>query len=109
MTKVVISQSPWRVEIRLKGHAGYNPGNDIVCSAISNTCYMLLNFLLQEDPRTVESFKDDPGDFRLDINPLVSKDEKDIKTAIKMFRIGIDQIAMNYPKHCRLEVKNDAF
>lgn len=70
---------------------------------------MLLNFLLEEDPRVLESFRDDPGDFRLDINPLVSKDEKNINTAIRMFRIGIEQISMNFPKYVRLEVKHDSF
>ena len=30
---------------KLKGHAEYNPGNDIVCSAISNLAYTLLGAL----------------------------------------------------------------
>lgn len=83
----------------------YNPGNDIVCAAVSNTCYMLLNYLLTEDPRVLESYQDDPGDFRIDINPLVEKE--DLNPVLKMFEIGIRQIADNYPKNVSLEVLYD--
>ena len=109
MTKVTISNSPWVTEIRVKGHAGFNPGNDIVCAAISNTSYMLLNFMLKFVPDYVRSYQDDPGDFRMDIRMDGDKTTHTrIKTALEMFKTGIEQISVNYPKHCTLEVKHDA-
>jgi uncharacterized protein YsxB (DUF464 family) len=105
MTKVQIKRCPWKVEIRLKGHAQYNPGNDIVCAALSNTCYMLLNYLLEEEPRVIESYQDDPGDFRIDINPVVESES--LNPILRMFEIGIKQIADNYPKNVSLEVLYD--
>lgn len=110
MTKVKISDSQWKTEIEIKGHAGYNPNNDIVCAAISNTAYMLLNYLLDyEYMGIVESYKDEPGDFRLSINRCAdNNNEVELSTALRMFRIGIEQIAINYPKNCKLEVTHDA-
>ena len=105
MTQVTLKTCPWKVEVRAKGHARYNPGNDIVCAAVSTVCYMLLNFLLSEDPRVLERYQDDPGDFRLDINPVVAT--VDLDTVISMFRVGIKQLADNYPDNVSLEVSYD--
>ena len=39
MTRIEVTKRPY--EINVSGHAGYNPGNDIVCAAISMLCAAL--------------------------------------------------------------------
>lgn len=109
MTKVTISNSPWVTEIRVKGHAGFNPGNDIVCAAISNSSYMVLNYMLEHLPGYLKRYKDEPGDFRMDISMDGDlRTNTKIKTVLELFETAIGQIAVNYPKNCNLEVKHDS-
>lgn len=45
MTNVRYSYEGETHRIEVDGHAGYNPGNDIVCSAVSALTYTLANVL----------------------------------------------------------------
>lgn len=89
----------------IKGHAGYNPGNDIVCSAISGLAYTLWGAVINLCGINDIKYKDDPGDFLLDINikkingPIFDK----LKTIFQTIYIGIKQIADTYP--CYVEVQ----
>ena len=49
MTTVRIRIKKLTVEVSVKGHADYNPGNDIVCAGISTLSYTLLNYLRQAE------------------------------------------------------------
>ena len=46
MTQVTISEADGKAVIDIEGHAGFNPGNDIVCAAISTLSDQLNNMLL---------------------------------------------------------------
>ena len=114
MTTVTIKKGTeaWRTEISVRGHADYNPGNDIVCSAISSSICMLLNFLMQMDeqamhtPKILDYGKLIPGDVDMTVSQMgCDKTEKTkIKTAIECFRIAIAQVEQEYPMHVKLEV-----
>ena len=49
MTKINIKKSrDWisgKFEVSMSGHSGFNPGNDIVCSALSCLFFALSNYL----------------------------------------------------------------
>lgn len=49
MTEVKIEQNEIMVDIKVKGHAEYNPGNDVVCAAISNNVCTFYSLLLETD------------------------------------------------------------
>lgn len=97
-----INQMKATCKITLRGHADYNPGNDIVCAALSNTAYMLLNYLLRKHEDALLSYQDDPGNFIM----VIDTAGHDVETAIDVFCIGVEQIAANYPEN--VEVVDDS-
>ena len=93
----------------IKGHAGYNPGNDIVCSAISGLAYTLWGAVINLCGINDIRYKDDPGDFLLDIpiknlsSPIYGK----LKTIFLTVYIGINLIAESYPKNVEVNFVNN--
>jgi uncharacterized protein YsxB (DUF464 family) len=49
MTEVTVEKKRNLIEIKIVGHAGYNPGNDIVCSACSILTYTLIQNLINAE------------------------------------------------------------
>lgn len=49
MTKISYKSSrgmfTGKFDLRMEGHAGFNPGNDIVCAALSSQFFSLANYL----------------------------------------------------------------
>lgn len=85
-----------RYEIRAKGHALFNPGNDIVCSAVSCLFYTFVGFL--------GNCKDIWHSFELKSGNAEIKAEGDIGQAYKMFMIGLLQIEKSYPDNVKVAV-----
>lgn len=80
--------------IEIKGHANYNPGNDIVCASCSILAYTLLNTLEVENiPYTVE---EESG--YMCIETTVNESEP----YFKMVHLGYKSLAQNYPENVRL-------
>ena len=93
MTRIrILNQQHKTTMITLTGHADYDPGHDIVCSAISLLAYTLINY------------QDDPGNFVICIDRSAGP-SPEIDTAICMFEIGAESLAGNYPEN--VEVNND--
>ena len=92
----------------IKGHAGYNPGNDIVCSAISGLAYTLWGAVINLCGINDIRYKDDPGDFLLDIpiknlsSPIYGK----LKTIFLTVYTGIKLIAKSYPDNVEVNFIN---
>ena len=92
----------------IKGHAGYNPGNDIVCSAISALAYTLVGAARDICGINQARYKDEPGNFLLDIpikdlsSPIYGK----LKTIFLTVYTGIKLIAKSYPDNVEVNFIN---
>jgi uncharacterized protein YsxB (DUF464 family) len=94
MVSVTFSSDDGRYKLRLDGHAGYNPGNDIVCAAVSSIIFALEGWLANSREHIAQIFtmRCRPGDVEID----VSGDDT-LRPAFEMAYIGLAQIAETYP------------
>lgn len=93
--------------LEVKGHAEFNPGNDIVCSAVSALAYTLAG-AIQNIGFDDSVFKEKPGDYLLDIKfkDASVKAIDRAKTIFEAIYIGIWQIANTYPDNVSVEFIN---
>lgn len=94
------------IEISVKGHADYNPGNDIVCAGISTLSYTLLNYLRQAEKEnwiSGYSYAEEPGNIHMEFKAhwLFGRE---ISTAIDVFRTGMEMLEAQFPDNIRVEV-----
>ena len=88
--------------LTITGHAGYSDhGNDIVCAGVSAIAFTLLGFLdnHSDDVGSI-SAQAKSGDFHISCDECGEK----IATAFDMAMIGLQQIAMKYPKHVTIHI-----
>lgn len=83
--------------MEIKGHADYNPGNDIVCSAVSAISMTLVG-ATRAIGQLIE-YKAESGDFMADIT--INRDSRVILNAII---IGLLQIEKTYPDHVKVSL-----
>lgn len=83
--------------VRADGHAGYQPGNDIVCAAISAILYALAGAMLNL-PCAGLMHSEESGRCMVRCTPLTDA----ANGAWKMAEIGLKQIAAGYPDHVRM-------
>lgn len=95
MTQVTIQYSKSKAIVDLIGHAGFNPGNDIVCASISTLAYALYNTLMHDGALIL--IKD--GSMHMEF-PC----SEALKYHLKMFTVGIDMIAERYPDNVKLKI-----
>lgn len=94
------------IRIHVRGHAGYNPGNDIVCAAISTITAMAGDFFLDQDRlyhrKNIKELVYKPGTFS-----LILKEDPEHKAeqdaALHMLVIGLCSIAEQYPQNLKVE------
>ena len=82
--------------IELTGHADYNPGNDIVCSAISAFVYALINLVKDsEDHGDAKIYEliEEPGHIKFRFN------HKHWQQYKRFYLTGMYMIADHYPDH----------
>lgn len=94
------------IEISVKGHADYNPGNDIVCAGISTLSYTLLNYLRKAEKEnwiSGYSYTEEPGNIHMEFKAhwLFGRE---ISTAIDVFRTGMEMLEAQFPDNIRVEV-----
>ena len=88
-------------DLTIQGHAGYSDaGNDIVCAGVSAIAYTLLGFL-DNHSDDIESISAQVKSGDLCIR--CSGGEK-VRLAYDMAMIGIQQIAMKYPRHVQVTI-----
>lgn len=80
--------------IRINGHAGYNPGNDIVCSAVSGLTQQLGCYLLQHD--NIADVRMLSGD------AVISSGNPFTDLLFDLTEYGLRCIADSYPDHVRV-------
>lgn len=85
----------------VEGHAGFNPGNDIVCSAVS-ALVQTLHAGLEMRCHAKLQHKQCDGYFRIDV--LAEEKNRDrIITLFDSIVLGLDLISKNYPDHVKIE------
>lgn len=92
MTVVEVTKRPY--EINVSGHAGFNPGNDIVCSAISMLCGALDNACSGKDGYA-SSGTDGNGYFRC----VYHGKNREIIGMFDMVVGGFKMLAQEYPDY----------
>ena len=104
MTQMTIHEDDKHVKIDIVGHAGYNPGNDVVCAAISTMSYALINSL----ERLMDGFMineltvvDEPGNFHITFTKIYKFRSR--WYAIRdFFMTGMEMISEEYPEYLQI-------
>ncbi len=90
MIHISITHSGDRAEITARGHAGYHPGNDIVCASASTLLQALGTYLAQHNIGL--------GEFRSgDIT--VQSDNPAALPYFRMTEHGLRALAKTFPEH----------
>jgi uncharacterized protein YsxB (DUF464 family) len=92
MTNITIKDSKDKVIIDLIGHAGYNPGNDVVCAAVSILTYTLLNELANSDVPFKHEIS--PGKVHIEIEQRIP--------AVQTVLTGWKLLENNYPDNVKI-------
>jgi hypothetical protein len=92
-------------QITVTGHALYNPGNDIVCAAISILTYNLYNSLnnLTWNSAPSVSLKDDGNTLILAFEHI---EDNDTNLLIQSYILGCKTVAREYPDHVKVCIEN---
>ena len=101
MIKVNITVSDDMYDISAEGHALFNPGNDIVCSAVSALFYAFAGFLYNDSKVRRFGIHLDSGDAKI-------KAKGDIKQAFDVFIIGLLQIEKAYPSFIHIDLNENS-
>ena len=111
MTSASVIENDDTYHVCVTGHAGYNPGNDIVCAAISTLTATLGDFFRRLDYKNHTSIVTcliyTSGEFILTVKKHFHA-EREARAAMDMFLIGMESLAANYPHNVRLEGNYDA-
>lgn len=99
MIEVIITREANEFRATTSGHADYNPGNDIVCAAVSALMYTLKGSVrnILRGGRKKYKFKDGTCDVRYVAN---SKENGFVASVIfSTVIVGMMQIQKTYPGH----------
>lgn len=105
MVKVLITkEDSYYKSFTMEGHAGFNPSNDIVCSAISVLGYTLAGSLNNKFPNYP------PHEIKSLESGLVDITFKkcsgiEFNTIIETIILGLLQVELKYPENITIEVK----
>lgn len=89
--------------MELKGHAGYNPGNDIVCAGISALAFALVGTLKNIEDISFIRLQYQDG-VTVEIEPFANEAEQAVIDAVFMtVLIGLKQIQKQYPENIQVK------
>ena len=94
MINIKLKGEDKKYEISAEGHAMFNPGNDIVCAAVSCLFYTFIGFL--------GNCNEAEHSFELSSGKALILAEGDIEQAYKMFVIGLLQLEKSYPDNVKI-------
>lgn len=102
MTNVVMEKRGMKYEITIHGHAGYRPGNDIVCAAVSMLTYTLAQVLkdMQEEGKLDCEITLDCGNAEFLIYPW---NGEELETVLQVIKTGFELLVHKYP--CNVHLK----
>lgn len=102
MIRVIVEARGRAHCLEMRGHAGFNPGNDIVCAGASAIAYALAGYL-----HNCGEHLDAMGRENLESGDLYLCCQGDacVAAAYEMAAIGLAQLAQRYPGHVTVEIK----
>ena len=106
MTKIKIKDTGSRIVVRAEDHAGFNPGNDIVCAAVSALICTYASFVQElsvESKIKVSQFRIKEGDVCI---KLEYKKCDLIKAYTHYLAKGCAMISSQYPRNVQCLVEN---
>lgn len=80
------------------GHAGFNPGNDVVCSGVSVLCQSLMSWCANSDEAHITELDARSGKFHI----IAFGRTQDVFT---MAALGLKGIEANYPKNISADIQ----
>lgn len=98
MIDITVNRTQYEYRINISGHAGYNPGNDIVCSAVSALTYVLAHAASNLNPDEYE-LDMSKGNAYIYIFP---RDRKDIFLVFDSIVDGYRAIEHKYMKNVKV-------
>ena len=107
MTSVNIQTINGTTIVSVAGHAGYNPGNDIVCASISTITLSLLQTLKYYEEQgmckiTSEKTKEDLGTALFSFK---SRNKEVTDALLNMAEIGYMMLEKTYPKNISVNIE----
>ena len=107
MTKItILKKNGFICEYQIKGHSGYaSEGSDIVCSAISVASQMALLGLKEVLKLDLSSDVKD-GYMRVELKDFENESAQSI---LKSMILTFEDIAKNYARYVKMEVKEDVY
>lgn len=81
------------------GHAGFNPGNDVVCSGVSVLCQSLMSWCANSDEAHITELDARSGKFHI----IAFGRTHDV---FSMVALGLKGIEANYPKNISVNIEN---
>jgi len=94
------------VGCRIDGHAGYNPGNDIVCAAVSALGMALAGSLRAVRDLDIVRCECRGGKLRIETRPLAAAAEQaPVDAVYRTVYVGLKQVEAGYPQHVRVRLE----
>lgn len=103
MTEIKYTERGDWVRVSLNGHAMFNPGNDIVCAAVSTITYQLLNVVayLEAEGHITGAETDIHDGFVIVTFRVIDKPVW--QTVWRVIRTGYENIAQAHPQNVRID------
>jgi len=99
MIEAVLRGDARRGTLMVTGHAGYDPGHDIVCAGVSALSQAFLAWCLAHEARVrVKHVSARSGNFRVDY-------EGDCADALGMTLAGLRGIEKSYPDYVKIDTE----
>jgi uncharacterized protein YsxB (DUF464 family) len=97
MTNIRCENDRGNFTIDIEGHAGYNPGNDIVCASASILAYTLENALANTVESNLTVINDeDNGEIHIKVKST-RDNQNEIKTIVTTVMTGYELLEDQYP------------
>lgn len=104
MTEAYFCEWDDEAEIEITGHAGFNPGNDIVCASCSILTFTLLQTIKEmeiDNDVTINEERDEDGYFFLRFK-YVPGVKSEIETVLRVIENGFALLEEHYPDNVHL-------
>lgn len=99
MTSVTFTRTVVGYEVRMRGHAGYSDGDDIVCASCSILAYALAeNVLRTQDELCVCEINTGDGEMTICAEPRSEK----LDIIMDAYQAGYELLAQKYPQNVSL-------
>lgn len=102
MTSVTFTRTAAGYEVRMRGHAGYSDGDDIVCASCSILAYALAeNVLRMQDELHTSSVSTGDGEMTICAGPR----SKRLDIIMDAYQAGYELLSQKYPQNVVLTPK----